>query len=64
LAFRSGDRRAVEIKIKPIERVIMSEITRVPLQPVAKGSLGKLWLGAVVAVALGVPPLMLPVQGS
>jgi FKBP-type peptidyl-prolyl cis-trans isomerase FkpA len=31
----------------------MSEITRVPLQPVAKGSLGKLWLGAVVAVALG-----------
>lgn len=29
----------------------MSEITRVPLQPIAKGALGKLWLG-VVAVAL------------
>ena len=29
----------------------MTEITRVPLQPLAKGSLGKLWLG-VAAVAL------------
>ncbi len=31
----------------------MSEITRVPLQPVAKGSLGKIWLGVALAVALG-----------
>ncbi|MDF8334538.1 FKBP-type peptidyl-prolyl cis-trans isomerase [Novosphingobium cyanobacteriorum] len=31
----------------------MSEITRVPLQPIAKGSLGKLWLGVVAALALG-----------
>jgi FKBP-type peptidyl-prolyl cis-trans isomerase FkpA len=29
----------------------MTEITRVPLQPIAKGSLGKLWLGVVLAVA-------------
>ncbi|MCW1383965.1 FKBP-type peptidyl-prolyl cis-trans isomerase [Novosphingobium sp. KCTC 2891] len=31
----------------------MSEITRVPLQPVAKGSLSKIWLGVIVAVLLG-----------
>lgn len=31
----------------------MTEITRVPLQPIAKGSLTKLWLGVVVAVLLG-----------
>jgi FKBP-type peptidyl-prolyl cis-trans isomerase FkpA len=32
----------------------MTEITRVPLQPIARGSLGKLWLGiAVVALAAG-----------
>lgn len=31
----------------------MSEITRVPLQPVAKGSVGKIWLGVVAAVVLG-----------
>ncbi len=43
----------------------MTEITRVPLQPIAKGSLTKLWLGvaAAVAVAGGVawaamPPLV------
>ncbi|MFC4294529.1 FKBP-type peptidyl-prolyl cis-trans isomerase [Novosphingobium tardum] len=30
----------------------MSEITRVPLQPIAKGSLTKLWLGIVVALLL------------
>lgn len=30
----------------------MTEITRVPLQPIAKGSLAKLWLGIVVAVLL------------
>lgn len=31
----------------------MTEITRVPLQPIAKGALGKLWLGVALAVALG-----------
>lgn len=31
----------------------MTEITRVPLQPVAKGSLTKIWLGVIVAVLLG-----------
>lgn len=31
----------------------MSEITRVPLQPVARGSLTRLWLGVVAALALG-----------
>ncbi|WP_095012791.1 FKBP-type peptidyl-prolyl cis-trans isomerase [Tsuneonella mangrovi] len=28
----------------------MTEVTRVPLQPIAKGSLTKLWLGIIVAV--------------
>lgn len=28
----------------------MTEITRVPLQPIAKGALGKLWLGVVAAL--------------
>ena len=31
----------------------MTEIHRVPLQPIAKGSLTKLWLGVIVAVLLG-----------
>lgn len=31
----------------------MSEITRVSLQPVAKGSVGKIWLGVIAAVVLG-----------
>lgn len=31
----------------------MTEITRVPLQPIAKGSLLKLWLGILAAVLLG-----------
>ena len=31
----------------------MTEITRVPLQPIAKGSLVKLWLGVLVAVLIG-----------
>ena len=32
----------------------MTEITRVPLQPIAKGALGKLWLGvAAAALAAG-----------
>ena len=30
----------------------MTEITRVPLQPIAKGSLTKLWLGILLAVLL------------
>jgi FKBP-type peptidyl-prolyl cis-trans isomerase FkpA len=30
----------------------MTEITRVPLRPIAKGSLTKLWLGVLVAVLL------------
>ena len=30
----------------------MTEITRVPLQPIAKGSVPKLWLGVLAAVAL------------
>ncbi len=31
----------------------MSEITRVPLQPVAKGSLTKIWLGVIIALLIG-----------
>lgn len=31
----------------------MTEVTRVPLQPIAKGSLTKLWLGVIVAVLIG-----------
>lgn len=31
----------------------MAEVTRVPIQPIAKGSLTKLWLGVVAAVLLG-----------
>lgn len=31
----------------------MTEVTRVPLRPVAKGSLTKLWLGVALAVLLG-----------
>ncbi len=30
----------------------MAEVTRVPLQPIAKGSLTKLWLAVILAVAL------------
>jgi FKBP-type peptidyl-prolyl cis-trans isomerase FkpA len=42
----------------------MTEITRVPLQPIAKGALGKLWLGvaAAVAAAAGVAWASLPAQ--
>ena len=32
----------------------MTEVTRVPLRPIAKGSLAKLWIGVIVAVALAV----------
>ena len=32
----------------------MAEITRVPLQPIAKGSLTKLWLGVIIAVLVGI----------
>ncbi|PIW56167.1 MAG: peptidylprolyl isomerase, partial [Sphingomonadales bacterium CG12_big_fil_rev_8_21_14_0_65_65_10] len=28
----------------------MTEVTRVPLQPIAKGSLLKLWIGIAIAV--------------
>ena len=31
----------------------MTEVTRVPLQPIAKGSLTKLWLGVIVAMLIG-----------
>lgn len=31
----------------------MAEVTRVPLQPIAKGSLAKLWLGIAIGVVLG-----------
>jgi FKBP-type peptidyl-prolyl cis-trans isomerase FkpA len=31
----------------------MTEVTRVPLHPIAKGSLTKLWLGVIVAVLIG-----------
>lgn len=42
----------------------MTEITRVPLQPIAKGSLGKLWLGVAAAVlaAGGIAWAALPPQ--
>jgi FKBP-type peptidyl-prolyl cis-trans isomerase FkpA len=33
--------------------ITMTEVTRVPIQPIAKGSLTKLWLGVVVAILLG-----------
>ncbi|TNE33318.1 MAG: peptidylprolyl isomerase [Alphaproteobacteria bacterium] len=32
----------------------MTEITRVPIQPLPKGSLAKLWVGIVVAILIGV----------
>ncbi len=31
----------------------MTEVTRVPIRPIAKGSLTKLWLGVVLAVLIG-----------
>jgi FKBP-type peptidyl-prolyl cis-trans isomerase FkpA len=31
----------------------MAEVTRVPIQPIEKGSLAKLWLGVIVAILLG-----------
>ena len=31
----------------------MAEVTRVPIQPIAKGSLTKLWLGVIVAILVG-----------
>ncbi|MBI1402651.1 MAG: peptidylprolyl isomerase [Porphyrobacter sp.] len=31
----------------------MTEITRVPIQPVAKGSLTKLWIGVILALLVG-----------
>ena len=40
----------------------MAEVTRVPLQPIAKGSLTKLWLGVLAAVVLaaGIAWLAMP----
>lgn len=40
----------------------MTEITRVPLQPIAKGALGKLWIGvaAIVLAGVGVASAALP----
>ena len=40
----------------------MTEITRVPLQPIAKGALGKLWLGVVAAllIASGIAWAVMP----
>jgi hypothetical protein len=36
------------------QEFLMTEITRVPLQPIAKGSLSKIWLGvAAIALAAG-----------
>ena len=32
----------------------MAEVTHVPLQPIRKGSLPKLWIGVIVLIALGV----------
>ncbi|MGE3691298.1 MAG: FKBP-type peptidyl-prolyl cis-trans isomerase [Novosphingobium sp.] len=42
----------------------MTEITRVPLQPIAKGSLAKLWLGVLAAMlaAGGIAWAAMPVQ--
>jgi FKBP-type peptidyl-prolyl cis-trans isomerase FkpA len=42
----------------------MTEITRVPLQPIARGSLGKLWLGVAAALlaAGGVAWAAMPAQ--
>ena len=44
----------------------MTEITRVPLQPIAKGSLSKMWLGVLAAVlaAVGIAWAALPVAVS
>jgi FKBP-type peptidyl-prolyl cis-trans isomerase FkpA len=42
-----------EAKGRAIQDVSMTEITRVPIQPVAKGSLAKLWLGVLLALAVG-----------
>lgn len=48
----------------------MTEITRVPLQPIAKGSLTKLWLGIAIGIVLGfgiawftVPKIMATLNG-
>ncbi|MEP2736990.1 MAG: FKBP-type peptidyl-prolyl cis-trans isomerase [Erythrobacter sp.] len=31
----------------------MTEVTRVPIQPIAKGSLTKLWIGVIIAILIG-----------
>lgn len=32
----------------------MSEVTRVPLQPIEKGSIGMIWLGVIIALLVGI----------
>ena len=48
----------------------MAEVTRVPLQPIAKGSLAKLWLGIAIGIVIGfalawftVPKIMATMNG-
>lgn len=48
----------------------MAEVTRVPLQPIAKGSLAKLWLGVAIGILVGfglawfvVPQVMSTING-
>lgn len=48
----------------------MAEVTRVPLQPIAKGSLTKLWLGVAIGILIGfglawfvVPKVMSTING-
>ena len=31
----------------------MTEVTRVPIHPIAKGSLAKLWIGVIIAILIG-----------
>ena len=44
----------------------MTEIHRVPLQPIARGSLAKLWIGVVVAIlaAIGVAYATIPARSE
>lgn len=42
----------------------MAEVTRVPIQPLKKGSLAKLWIGVVLALAIGAALAWLTVPGT
>ena len=42
----------------------MTEVTRVPLQPIAKGSLVKLWIGVIVAALIGIGVAWAAVPGG